>query len=258
MITRYSSKYSRSCFARFAAALTGMTCVLGLETPTLRAGEDDDVTAVDAKLLEDLGADLFDEPASGPVGLTSRPQAGDRELDQELMEKLVQPEGEDVGARQGAARPQDWLKHVKEQMAKAESMLAARDASGRASATQQEVVNELDAMIAKLQTQCENCGGQCNKPPSPSNKPPKPGGKSGAKPGETATVAATAAAAPADRAAIGNLVKDLWGRLPERQREELLQPLSEEFLPEYAPEIEEYFRVLAETTGERESAEKRP
>jgi hypothetical protein len=53
-----------------------------------------------------------------------------------------------------------------------------------------------------------------------------------------------------DRVAIADLVKDLWGRLPERQREELMQPLSEEFLPEYAADIEEYFRVLAETPAE--------
>ena len=141
------------------------------------------------------------------------------------------------------------LAPVKQRMQRAESLLAARDASGRASTTQQEVVSELDAMIAKLQKQCESCGGQCNKPPGPQNKSPKPGGKSGAKPGETSATGATKPAV-VDRVAIADLVKDLWGRLPERQREELLQPLSEEFLPEYAADIEEYFRVLAETPAD--------
>ena len=42
------------------------------------------------------------------------------------------------------------------------------------------------------------------------------------------------------------MVKDLWGKLPERQREQILQPLSEEFLPKYASEIEAYFRALAD------------
>jgi len=188
--------------------------------------------------LEDLGADLFDDGASK------------RELDR--------PEGEDLGAGQGGANSKDWLKLVKDRMRQAESVLAARDASGRASSAQQEAVSELDAMIAKLQKQCENCGGQCNKPPGPlQNKPPKPGGKKGAKPGETSAVAATKPAPPVDKAAVGNLVKDLWGRLPERQREELLQPLSEEFLPEYAADIEEYFRVLAEAPAEK-AAETQP
>jgi hypothetical protein len=74
----------------------------------------------------------------------------------------------------------------------------------------------------------------------------KPSGRTGASPTQSASAVAGMAAPPADRAAIGALVKDLWGKLPERQREELLQPLSEEFLPEYAAEIEEYFLVLAE------------
>ncbi len=188
--------------------------------------------------LEDLGADLFDDRAP-----TSNNGAAER--------KLVQPEGEDLGAGQGGAGSKDWLKLVKDRMRQAESVLAARDASGRASSAQQGAVSELDAMIAKLQKQCENCGGQCNKPLGPpQNKPPKPGGKKGSKPGETSAVAGTKPAPPVDKAAVGSLVKDLWGRLPERQREELLQPLSEEFLPEYAADIEEYFRVLAETPAE--------
>jgi hypothetical protein len=188
--------------------------------------------------LEDLGADLFDDGA--PTTNDGAAEHG-----------LVQPEGADLGAGQGGAGSKDWLKLVKDRMRQAESVLAARNASGSASSAQQEAVSELDAMIAKLQKQCENCGGQCNKPPGPpQNKPPKPGGKKGSKPGETSAVAATKPAPPVDKAAVGNLVKDLWGRLPERQREELLQPLSEEFLPEYAADIEEYFRVLAEAPAE--------
>jgi hypothetical protein len=137
-------------------------------------------------------------------------------------------------------------------------VLKARDVSGRASSTQQEAVSELDLMISRLQKQCEECGGQCSTPGPVQNQPPKPGGKPGAAPGQS-TVSSTAAAAaqPVDHSAIGALVKDLWGRLPERQREELLQPLSEEFLPEYAADIEEYFRVLAETPH-APTAEKRP
>ena len=50
----------------------------------------------------------------------------------------------------------------------------------------------------------------------------------------------------ASLAATGELVKDLWGHLPERQRQQILQPLSEDFLPKYATEIEEYFRALAD------------
>ncbi|NOY30368.1 MAG: hypothetical protein GXP28_09390 [Planctomycetes bacterium] len=45
------------------------------------------------------------------------------------------------------------------------------------------------------------------------------------------------------------LINDLWGNLPQRQREQILQPLSETFLPKYAEAIEAYFRELAEPTS---------
>src|SRR5688572_5047177 len=149
MMTRAMSQYSTFCFARLGLALTSLTCVLAVATPTLGADDGEEETAVNAKLLEDLGADLFDEPEDASDERHAKRHTADRELDQELMGELVQPEGEDIGAGKGATRPQDWLKHVKEQMAKSESLLAARDASGRASMTQQGVVDELDAMIAK-------------------------------------------------------------------------------------------------------------
>ncbi|MFW5693153.1 MAG: hypothetical protein ACOCWL_02960, partial [Thermoguttaceae bacterium] len=38
----------------------------------------------------------------------------------------------------------------------------------------------------------------------------------------------------------------LWNRLPERQREQLLQLAPEQFLPKYQSEIEQYFRRLSE------------
>src|SRR5688500_12111653 len=68
----------------------------------------------------------------------------------------------DVAAAAPAAMAFENLAPVQQRMQRAESLLADRDASGRASTTQQEVVSELDAMIAKLQKQCESCGGQCN------------------------------------------------------------------------------------------------
>jgi hypothetical protein len=85
----------------------------------------------------------------------------------------------------------------------------------------------------------------------------KSNGRTGPSPAQSTSAVSGSPGNTADRSAIGALVKDLWGKLPERQREELLQPLSEEFLPEYAAEIEEYFRVLAETPR-TPAAEKKP
>jgi hypothetical protein len=45
---------------------------------------------------------------------------------------------------------------------------------------------------------------------------------------------------------VNELAKGLWGHLPERSRDEMLQSFSDEFLPKYELEIEAYYRRLSE------------
>ena len=49
------------------------------------------------------------------------------------------------------------------------------------------------------------------------------------------------------------MVKALWGHLPERSREQMLQSFSDEFLPKYELEIEQYYRRLSEEQGENQA-----
>ena len=49
-----------------------------------------------------------------------------------------------------------------------------------------------------------------------------------------------------DMQAMQTLLKNLWGHLPERQREQMLQSSVEEFLPKYETMIRKYFLRLAE------------
>ena len=42
------------------------------------------------------------------------------------------------------------------------------------------------------------------------------------------------------------MVKALWGQLPERSREQMLQSFSNELLPKYELEIEQYYRRWSE------------
>lgn len=50
----------------------------------------------------------------------------------------------------------------------------------------------------------------------------------------------------ADPAEMRNLMKDLWGHLPPRVREQMLQASMEQFLPKYELLIEQYFKRLLE------------
>ena len=42
------------------------------------------------------------------------------------------------------------------------------------------------------------------------------------------------------------LLKDLWGQLPLRDREQMLQSSPEQFLPKYELLIEKYYKRLAD------------
>lgn len=42
-----------------------------------------------------------------------------------------------------------------------------------------------------------------------------------------------------------------WGSLPDRDRDELLQGIEEEFIERYRPQIEQYFRALTESEEDR-------
>ena len=130
-------------------------------------------------------------------------------------------------------------------MQRAQKLLQEPTKANTASFAQAEALAGLDAIITDLtkrQSQCKasqcqgsSCKkGQCKKPGLPNT---------GSKPGASSNAGATEVKAQA--VAASDLVKDLWGKLPERQRQQILQPLNEKFLPKYASEIEAYFRTLA-------------
>ena len=53
-----------------------------------------------------------------------------------------------------------------------------------------------------------------------------------------------------DMAEMMAVIKQVWGELPEKERQQMLQTSVEEFLPKYADLIERYFKRLAEDRKE--------
>jgi len=155
------------------------------------------------------------------------------------------------------------LTQVRQGMQGAEALLAqprldAKSGSVRLAGTVQEkVLSDLDQLIAKLSKQCQCQGGQCNGGQCNSDKPcDKPGQKPG-KPGSAKGSGKTAAkdssdrldrttAKAVDKGEVDAMVKAIWGQLPERSREQMQQSFSDEFLPKYELEIEQYYRHLSE------------
>lgn len=171
-------------------------------------------------------------------------------------DSVDQLQGEDLG--QSSVADAVLLGRVVQLMRDAEQYLQDRSSSVPASAAQTQALSTLDIMLEQLAARQSQCaGGQCQKPAAP-----KPGSKhseqakSGAKPGEAgAQVKSGQVETPLWQGVAEKMVKDLWGSLPQRQREQILQPLREDFLPEYAAEIEQYFRALADPATAEENSQ---
>jgi hypothetical protein len=122
---------------------------------------------------------------------------------------------------------------------------------------QTKVITQLDELIAQLSKQCNCQGGQCDKPSSADKPgPPKPGSKMAKSAGkaparDSSDRLGRTSAKPVDKAELNDTLKHLWGHLPERERQQMLQSFSDEFLPKYQQEIEQYYRRLSE---EKDSA----
>jgi hypothetical protein len=205
------------------------------------------------QLLDDLTPKGPPKPTASKPGQPSAPQG-------EKTSRLATPRFDDLGEDIGQPSGPLSLVRVRHGMQRAESLLGESSVSSKGSAVekavtvQNDVMAQLDQLIAELSKQCQN--GQCQ----PGSQPPNPGQQSQAKPGDSTSSVAqgqTAArdstdrlngpgAKPVDKADIGELAKQLWGHLPQRTREQMLQSFSEDFLPKYQREIEEYYRRLSE------------
>lgn len=172
-------------------------------------------------------------------------------------QKPTKPQnGEDVG--------QSPLVSISGRMAEAGQLIESQIITGETKQVQEEIVSELDKLIEKLNKQCQNCSsGQCNKPSSQQTQSstPKPGsGKpsasAGAQSGPQQSQASMGGGANAQPGELADreVAKQLWGQLPERLRQQLLQSTAEEFLPKYREELELYFQRLAEEESNESTA----
>ncbi|MAT68774.1 MAG: hypothetical protein CMJ58_04555 [Planctomycetaceae bacterium] len=148
-----------------------------------------------------------------------------------------EPAAANVGIPQLPAAVDD-MQTAGRQLAAAATIPDARSSQGSA-------IARLDAALAQLQQQCQQCMGGKRSKPGERPGQPKPSSKRGGANPNGAAVATGQGGAGQAAADAAQQVRDLWGSLPQRQRDAMLQPLREEFLPEYADQIEAYYRELA-------------
>lgn len=194
--------------------------------------------------------------AAKPNPLRQLPKADDRPLDLRHRGKPLDSKG--AGEDVGGPSP---LQRITDGMDRSKQLIARRDLTGSATKVQQQVIADLDELIRQAEKQCQDCQGGGEKKPGEKQQSqrskPKPGGKKGAskkpsgKPSQQAAQQSSVRMGAAEgeidpKQLSAEAMKKVWGSLPERLREQMLESSTDEFLPEYREEIEEYFKQLAE------------
>ncbi|MEK6237779.1 MAG: hypothetical protein N2C14_23970 [Planctomycetales bacterium] len=213
------------------------------------------------ELTDGLGLDDV-VPAADETAGKSEPQPAKDELDRSLLEELktdAEPDGD--------SHP---FSQIARQMQRVESLISEGDAGDETQGVQREILGQLTELLKQAQKQCA----QCQKPGQPQDSQqsrrssvPKPGQPKGGQPkpqqdsqqdnqpkqGEEATDRVEQAdpeAAELDHE-VTDLVRAVWGHLPEREREVLVQLFNEKYLPQYQQLIKQYYSRLARERNSR-------
>ena len=156
-----------------------------------------------------------------------------------------------------ASAADDMLQDVAREMREVQGRITSRDAGPVTQHLQSQIVSDLERVIeqarksgSRSRPEEQPQGVKIRTPVGqpPAAPPPKPGKGGGSNSGQqnNPKAAAPVESRHADKAEIRAMLKQLWGYLPEHQREQMLQLPVEEFLPKYEGLIEEYFRQLSE------------
>jgi len=185
--------------------------------------------SLDQQLLDDLDRELLE-------GLPASKSRGKAES--KAPETTPQP-------REGA-EPQNPLAKIAERMRGVENRIAAHDTSAATQEKQAVIVSDLESLLEAAK-KAQQRG--------------KPQGGKGSPSGQEGTGTGEAIAGPPrdstnriergtkeqpETADVKDLLRRIWGHLPEKLRDEMQASVGEQFLPKYERLIEEYYKRLAE------------
>jgi len=209
----------------WAVAAALLACVVG-------------VSATHAQTPEPLDRQLFAPSKGEPASWGVQPSGAD-DLQQQFRREL--------GAAAVSEESQPVLEII-QSMRQAEARLADQEAGASTQQIQAQIVADLDRMIEQAQGQAGSAASQQSTSSQTGTNPDPGEGRGGTAPSGTASPNSQQpppVAAPLDPARVRQWMQRLWGELPDRQREQMLQSPPEEFLPAYEWLIEAYFRRLA-------------
>ena len=158
----------------------------------------------------------------------------------------------------------DPITRIAEKMRKVEELLRAQqqETDPGAAPLQEQIVLELNELLKQMKKQAQqqassgNSGrspqqGQRSKVKLPSRpRAGKPGQNKSSKQSRDSSERIGKALAKVDVDELNEFIKNIWGHLPEKDRERLRQMAAEEIMPGHDVAIEKYFRRLAEEAND--------
>jgi hypothetical protein len=249
--------YSAAIASAIACVLTTMP--LSADPPDTAGGStpaepsDADDASLDEQLLQDLDRSLLDDleglQSDGASDETAGGVEEQSELDAELIDQLL--EGDDIGAGDDV----DPLTQIARRMQVAQERIRLRKTASTTQRLQQQIIDELARIIDEARK--SQCGGGGQPKPQPGQANQKKSGQPGAnpqsrnpasdsRPTKSTQRLGKEESAEANATRRRALVKETWGHLPQRVRDQMPNTAGEEFLPKYEDIIEDYFERLAE------------
>lgn len=193
-------------------------------------------------LLKDLPKAKPEAPAKAKPGAAAKDDAKD-EAEKKLLQDLEG--GEDIGAP-----PENPLIRIGQKMRSTQERIAGKDTSADTQTTQKEILADLAKLIEQTKKQC-NGGGNGKQGNSKSSQ--AGAGTGDVRPGparEATDRVGKSERENTETADVKDVLRRIWGHLPENVRQQMQAQLSEQFLPKYEKLIEEYYKRLAEERGE--------
>lgn len=218
-------------------------------------------TTLDELLLNPLEERLFGDshddttPRSGANAARSDssedPNAADRRHTATGDRQLLDDLGEDIEWKS----QRDPIVQIGDQMMKAAHWISQNKTAQETQDLQQSIVQALDGLIQQTRRSNKARKSGTNNPPPAARRDSvkQPGDQSPAAESDAQSQARENLEENTERATqsldmeeMQILIKEIWGHLPPKAREQMLKSYGERFLPQYEELIVEYFKRLAE------------
>jgi hypothetical protein len=224
-----------------------LSLVIGFASLSSAVAQD---KSLDQQLLDDLKpAPAKTRTAEKPADPKTDKSATKDKLDEALKRDLG---GEDIGQEKKEEHP---LQKLGREMLEVKQRIAAKDTAAGTQQKQKEIAEEIAKLIEQAQKKPQgnkSQNGNQNKQGSGSTQSGADSGSAQSKPGQESTQRLEQSEQTQTQMnEMKEALRRIWGHLPEKEREEMIGSLGEQFLPKYERLIEAFYKRLAERPAAR-------